>query len=74
MADGERRRVRLFGQPQSAEAYALPYDAVRTAAPPDTALLNFLQSTYEAAAEAGKWDRAALECAPGSPGVPRAIS
>jgi hypothetical protein len=29
---------------------------------------------YEAAADAGKWDRAALECAPGIPGVPRAIS
>ena len=38
------------------------------------ALLDFLQSTYEAAANAGKWDRAALECAPGIPGVPRAIS
>ena len=48
--------------------------AVRTAASPDTALLDFLQSTYEAAADAGKWDRAALECAPGIPGVPRAIS
>ena len=74
MADGERRRVRFFGQPQSAEAYPLPYDAVRTAASPDTTLLDFLQSTYEAAADAGKWDRAALECAPGIPGVPRAIS
>src|ERR1700730_17606681 len=54
--------------------FVLPYDAVRTAASPDTALLDFLQSTYEAAANAGKWDRAALECAPGIPGVPRAIS
>jgi hypothetical protein len=54
--------------------FVLPYDAVRTAASPDTALLYFLQSTYEAAADAGKWDRAALECAPGIPGVPRAIS
>jgi hypothetical protein len=54
--------------------FLLPYDAVRTAAPPDTILLDFLQSTYEAAADAGKWDRPALECAPGIPGVPRAIS
>jgi hypothetical protein len=54
--------------------FVLPYDAVRTAASPDTALLDFLQTTYEAAADAGKWDRAALECAPGIPGVPRAIS
>jgi hypothetical protein len=46
----------------------------RTAASAERALLDFLQSTYEAAADAGKWDRAALECAPGIPGVPRAIS
>ncbi|MFZ2155031.1 MAG: DUF5996 family protein [Bradyrhizobium sp.] len=53
--------------------FILPYDAVRTAAEPDQALLEFLQSTYEAAANAAKWDRAALECAPGQPGVVRAI-
>jgi hypothetical protein len=41
--------------------FILPYDAVRTAASPDGALLEFLQSTYEAAAELGRWDRAALE-------------
>jgi len=39
----------------------LPYDAVRTAPDPDAALLAFLQSTYESAAEHAKWDRAALE-------------
>jgi len=53
--------------------FILPYDAVRTAAMPDAALLDFLQSTYDAAADAGKWDRAALECAPGKVGVPRMI-
>jgi hypothetical protein len=41
--------------------FLLPYDAVRTAASPDETLLDFLQSTYEAAAELGKWDRVALE-------------
>ena len=41
--------------------FVLPYEAVRTAADPDAALMNFLQSTYEAAADLGKWDRAALE-------------
>jgi hypothetical protein len=51
--------------------FLLPYDAVRTASDPDAVLLAFLQSTYEAAAVAGKWDRAALECEPGRPGVPR---
>jgi hypothetical protein len=53
--------------------FILPYDAVRTAANPDQALLEFLQSTYEAAANAAKWDRDALECAPGQPGVVRQI-
>jgi hypothetical protein len=41
--------------------FILPYAAVRTAADPDAKLLSFLQSTYEAAAELGHWDRAALE-------------
>ena len=36
-------------------------------------LLAFLQSSYEAAAEAAKWDRDALECALGKPGVVRQI-
>jgi len=53
--------------------FILPYDAVRTAAAPDQALLDFLQSTYEAAANAAKWDRDALECALGEPCVVRQI-
>jgi hypothetical protein len=53
--------------------FVLPYDAVRTAARPDQVLLEFLQSTYEAAANAAKWDRQALECAPGQPGVVRQV-
>jgi hypothetical protein len=53
--------------------FLLPYDAVRSAPDPDAALLAFLQSTYEAAANTAKWDRAALEGAPGVPGVPRPI-
>jgi len=51
--------------------FLLPYDVVRTAPDPDAALLAFLQSTYDAAADAGKWDRAALECEMGQAGVPR---
>jgi hypothetical protein len=54
--------------------YLLPYDAVRTASNPDVALLTFLQSTYEAAANCGNWDRSALECVFGRPGIPRPIS
>jgi hypothetical protein len=53
--------------------FILPYDAVRTASDPDAALLEFLQSTYEAAANAAGWDREALECALGQPGVVREI-
>jgi hypothetical protein len=53
--------------------FILPYDAVRTAADPDSALLEFLQSTYEAAANCAKWDREALECPPGQPGVVRSV-
>ena len=41
--------------------FLLPYAAVRTAADPDAFLLSFFQSTYEAAAQLGGWDRAALE-------------
>ena len=41
--------------------FILPYDAVRRARDPDALLLGFLQETYEAAAELGKWDRKALE-------------
>jgi hypothetical protein len=53
--------------------FVLPYDAVRTASDPDRALLDFLESTYLAAANAAKWDREALECEIGEPGVVRKI-
>ena len=41
--------------------FLLPYDEVRNAADPEASLLSFLQSTYEAAAEAAHWDRPRLE-------------
>lgn len=41
--------------------FILPYEDLRTAPDPDLALLQFLQSTYEAAADCAHWDRAALE-------------
>ncbi len=53
--------------------FILPYDAVRSAPDPDGALMDFLQSTYEAAAELAKWDRKALECALGEPGKVRIV-
>jgi hypothetical protein len=44
--------------------YVLPYEAMRAAASPDAALTAFLESTYDASAELGRWDRAALERVP----------
>jgi hypothetical protein len=41
--------------------WTLPYDAVRTSSAPDETLLQFAQSTYDAASSLAKWDRAALE-------------
>ncbi|MEJ8570717.1 DUF5996 family protein [Microbaculum marinum] len=47
--------------------FMLPYDAVQTSSDPDEALMAFLVSTYESAANLGHWDRALLECAQGRP-------
>jgi hypothetical protein len=55
------RPAEAFWSKQLSE-FVLPYDAVRTARDPNAALLDFLQSTYQAAASLSKWDRAALEC------------
>ncbi|MPZ98760.1 MAG: hypothetical protein GEU80_05355 [Dehalococcoidia bacterium] len=41
--------------------FLLPHESVRTAGDPDAALMAFLQSTYEAVAELGRWDRSGLE-------------
>jgi hypothetical protein len=62
-------------QPEAARFYeglgefVLPYSAVRA----DSDLLAFLESTYAAAADLGRWDRATLECEPGQPRVPRRL-
>jgi Family of unknown function (DUF5996) len=45
----------------SLHEFVLPYDAVRTAPSPDTMLLDFAQSVYDAASLLGKWDRATLD-------------
>jgi Family of unknown function (DUF5996) len=50
--------------------FVLPYEAVRRAPDPAATLLSFLQSTYEAAANLGNWDRALLEGEP-PPGAMR---
>jgi hypothetical protein len=54
--------------------FVLPYELVRAAPDPDGALLGFLQTTYDAAADLGGWDRAALECHEGRIGRPRDVS
>jgi uncharacterized protein DUF5996 len=46
---------------QEMSEYVMLYDDVRTAAAPDTALMDFLESTYEAGAKLAGWDRASLE-------------
>ncbi|MFB2894550.1 DUF5996 family protein [Aerosakkonemataceae cyanobacterium BLCC-F50] len=57
-------------QPQEAffspemQEFVLPYEAVRQASDPDAMVLDFLQSTYEAAANLGHWERAALDYSP----------
>jgi hypothetical protein len=55
--------VRPAGAAYSSELreFLLPYDVVRTADAPEAVLLEFLDSTYQAAADLGRWDRSALE-------------
>lgn len=58
-----------IGPPQASwfaplREFALPYEAVRTAADPDGAVLDFFTTTYDAAASLAKWDRALLDIRP----------
>jgi hypothetical protein len=53
--------------------FILPYDQVRAAADPSALLLDFLAKSYAAAADGGKWDRAALECSIGAPARVRPV-
>ena len=41
--------------------FLLPYESVRTSANPEEALMQFLESTYEAAADLARWNRGDLE-------------
>ena len=61
---GPVRPERAFYHSQMKE-FLLMYDDVRTSTSPRAALLEFLQSTYEAAANLAKWDRKDLEKAVG---------
>jgi hypothetical protein len=53
--------------------FILPYDVLRLAGDPDALLLDFLATTYAAAADAGAWDRSALECPLGVPAHVRPV-
>jgi hypothetical protein len=53
--------------------FILPYDEVRRSADPEATLMAFLESTYRAAADLGRWPVEALECAPGVPRRPRQL-
>jgi Family of unknown function (DUF5996) len=53
--------------------FILPYETVRRAPDPEHLVLEFLSQTYEAAADAARWDRAHLECRLGVPGLVRPL-
>lgn len=53
--------------------FIFPYEDMRQSLDPNAALLEFLESSYRAAADLGDWDRKALECVRGRPGIPRAL-
>jgi hypothetical protein len=59
-AEAAVRPAEAFYHPELRE-FLLPYDAVRSARDPDGMILEFLQTTYEAGASRGSWDRRALE-------------
>lgn len=59
-AERKVRPATAFYHPQLKE-FLLMYDDVRTEASPKTVLMEFLQSTYDAAADTGNWDRKGLE-------------
>ncbi len=53
--------------------FLLSYEAVRTSPDPEAALMEFLQTTYMAAARTGNWPRSDLECPNGRRGIPRPL-
>jgi site-specific recombinase XerD len=53
-------KVKILHQ-QDLAKFVFPYDEVRQSASPDQALLEFLQSSYAAAADSGSWNRLELE-------------
>ena len=60
------RPEKAYYDPQAGE-FILMYDEVRRASSPTRTLMEFLQSTYDAAAGVARWDRESLEKAPAEP-------
>jgi len=60
VADGKIVPKETFYSAEMKEFF-LPYEAVRSSASPERALMDFCQTTYEAGADLAGWDRAALE-------------
>jgi hypothetical protein len=60
-------RLELGNFNEALGEFTLPFSQVRESAHPEATLLGFLQTTYDAAADLAKWDRAALERAPVAP-------
>jgi hypothetical protein len=63
--DGTVVRPRAAFYSRELADFILPYEAVRSAASPDQAVLDFYQSAYDAGADLARWDRAALDRPPG---------
>ena len=63
LADAAISPVGAYYEGQLAD-FILPYEAVRGAASPDAAVLEFYQSAYDRAATLARWDRAALDRPP----------
>jgi hypothetical protein len=61
------------GFDESLGEFILPYDVVRASPSPASMVMDFLQTSYAAAADCGGWDRAALECPLGLRGTPRNV-
>jgi hypothetical protein len=72
-ADAKIAPAEAYFDPKLGE-FVLPYEVVRTSADPESMLMEFLENTYRAAADLGRWDRNALECAIGQPRRPRSLS
>jgi len=68
-ADATIRVPGAYYHPQL-QGFYLDHDAVRTAADPESMLLDFCEQTYAAAADLGRWPRAELERVP--PAAPKA--